>query len=106
MTVWIKQILFIGLIFLLLGTGLLPGNGTVSHADTLSMPDVESQPPNDDQGVSRPVRGLTMDEVRSKFGEPLEVDGPVGNPPITRWSYDHFTVVFESNYVIDSFVPK
>jgi len=106
MTVRIKPILFIGLIFLLLGEGLLPGNGAVSHADNLSMPEVDSQPPNDNQGVLRPVRGLTMDEVRSKFGEPLQVDGPVGNPPITRWSYDHFTVVFESNYVIDSYVPK
>jgi hypothetical protein len=74
-------------------------------ADVIKMPDVE-QTPNSDQGQERPVRGLTMDEVKEQFGEPRSVDGPVGNPPITRWNYEKFTVVFENNYVIDSFVAK
>jgi hypothetical protein len=28
--------------------------------------------------------------------------GPVGEPPITRWDYDKFVVVFEYNRVIHS----
>ena len=81
-------------------------NSAALHADTLRMPEADSQPPNSDQGVVRPARGLSMDEVKSQFGSPLAVDGPVGQPPITRWTFDKFTVVFEGNIVIDSFVAK
>ena len=76
-----------------------------SPADTLMMPGV-TQPPNNSQGVVRPVRGLSMDEVQTQFGKPANVDGPVGKPPITRWIYAKFTVVFEGKTVIDSFVAK
>lgn len=104
MIVSIKRILLVSVTLLV--AGFTAFTQPLVRADTLNMPEFGSQPPNNDQGVSRPVRGLTMDDVRAKFGEPREVNGPVGNPPITRWIYKDFTVVFESNYVIDSFVPK
>ena len=50
-----------------------------------------------------PHRGLTKDEVRSEFGQPGNTEGPVGSPPITRWEYDNFTVVFEYNHVLHSY---
>lgn len=52
--------------------------------------------------LEMPVRGATMDRVRQLFGAPQSVSGPVGEPPITRWNYDNFVVVFEHNRVIHS----
>jgi len=75
-------------------------------ADTLVIPDISNQPSNSPEGVPRPTRGMTMDQVREQFGEPQEVKGPVGNPPITRWYYDRFIVNFEREYVIHSMVRK
>jgi hypothetical protein len=49
-----------------------------------------------------PTRGMTMDRVQSRFGAPVSVHGPVGDPPITRWDYDGFVVVFEYRHVVHS----
>jgi hypothetical protein len=50
-----------------------------------------------------PTRGMTMDRVQSRFGAPASVKGPVGSPPITRWDYPGFVVVFEHRHVVHSF---
>ena len=63
-------------------------------------------PPNSPDGVLRPERGARQDKVRAQFGEPLRIVGPVGDPPITRWEYDRFTVVFEHQYVLHSVVHR
>jgi len=47
-----------------------------------------------------PVRGMSMNSVKAKFGEPQKVHQAKGKPPITRWDYPEFIVVFESNSVI------
>ena len=49
-----------------------------------------------------PERGMTQDAVRAKFGAPKRQVAPVGNPPISRWVYDDFTVYFEGRYSIHS----
>jgi len=49
-----------------------------------------------------PHRGLSMDQVRAKFGEPLMTKAAVGSPPITRWEYQGYVVYFEHNLVITS----
>ena len=49
-----------------------------------------------------PSRGMTMDRVQSRFGAPQSVAGPIGEPPITRWDYDGFVVVFEYRHVVHS----
>jgi len=69
-----------------------------SHAETFSIPN----PANTTQGVLRPTRGMTMDQVLAEFGEPLTIKDPVGSPPITRWEYEKFTVNFEHSWVIRS----
>lgn len=51
-----------------------------------------------------PENGLTMTEVEQRFGEPAERRPAVGNPPITRWIYDDYSVFFEHNLVIESVV--
>ena len=62
-----------------------------------------------DSQVERPKRGLTMDEVEKQFGAPATRHPAVGGssqqqPPITRWDYNGFTVVFERDRVIDAVV--
>jgi hypothetical protein len=52
--------------------------------------------------IRLPGRGMTMEQVEAKFGPPREKLPDVGDPPITRWNYDGFSVYFEYQYVIDS----
>jgi hypothetical protein len=49
-----------------------------------------------------PTRGSTMNSVREGLGRPERVVGPVGDPPITRWVYEQFTVYFEHDRVLHS----
>ena len=53
-----------------------------------------------DSAVERPNRGATMKAVEDKFGQPSERHATVGQPPITRWDYPHFSVFFEKDRVI------
>ena len=54
--------------------------------------------------VAIPSRGMTMDQVASKFGAPVTKVPPVGKPPISRWEYPGFVVYFEHEHVIHSVV--
>jgi hypothetical protein len=54
--------------------------------------------------VNTPVRGMTMSQVASKFGEPVTKVPAVGKPPISRWEYPGFVVYFEHEHVIHSVV--
>lgn len=50
--------------------------------------------------VDMPATGMSKERVRSLFGEPLEEIPAKGQPPISRWKYQEFTVYFDSNTVI------
>jgi hypothetical protein len=54
--------------------------------------------------LATPARGMTMDQVASKFGDPATKIPAVGNPPISRWEYPGFVVYFEREHVIHSVV--
>ncbi|HMD28678.1 MAG TPA: hypothetical protein VKH13_08930 [Steroidobacteraceae bacterium] len=54
--------------------------------------------------VATPTRGMTMDQVAGKFGDPASKVPAVGNPPISRWEYPGFIVYFEHEHVIHSVV--
>ncbi len=54
--------------------------------------------------LQRPKRGATMGDVERQFGAPVNRHATVGQPPITRWDYNGFCVVFEKDRVIDSVV--
>lgn len=47
-----------------------------------------------------PERGLDKSTVETRFGAPLRIEGPVGEPPITKWVYADFIVVFEYDRVL------
>ena len=57
-----------------------------------------------DAGVAAPVRGMTMAQVASKFGDPVTKVPAVGKPPISRWEYPGFVVYFERDHVIHAVV--
>lgn len=80
-----------------LALGLAAGAAT---GDTLLVDSVESG-----SGVARPERGMTMDGVLQRFGEPALRAGPVGEPPISTWDYGDFVVYFENQYVIHAVIP-
>lgn len=50
--------------------------------------------------VDMPAKGMSKERVRSLFGAPLEEIPPTGQPPISRWKYQEFTVYFDNNTVI------
>ena len=53
-----------------------------------------------DSNVSRPQRGMHMSAVEKQFGAPVTRHETVGQPPITRWDYNGFSVFFERDIVI------
>ena len=59
-----------------------------------------------ESSVERPKRGSTMSEVEKHFGSPVERHPTVGQPPITRWDYNGFSVFFEKDRVIDAVVTS
>lgn len=50
--------------------------------------------------ASFPGKGMSQAAVRASWGTPMEIEGPVGQPPISQWHYQNFVVYFETNRVI------
>ncbi len=53
-----------------------------------------------------PTRGMDMANVRNAFGAPREEHAAVGDPPITRWDYDGYSVFFEHDKVLHSVIVE
>jgi hypothetical protein len=95
---------FLGL-FLQLSLALCLSTSAFSvSSNTLLIDAISDAPPNDPSGLPRPTNGQTMNMVLAKFGNPSKKLPAVGNPPITRWVYDGFTVYFEHKLVLKSAV--
>ena len=73
---------------------------SVAVAETVQIP--VGQQGQDKQNVSRPRAGMSQNQVKEMFGNPIEWTNPVGEPPITKWIYSDFIVVFEYDHVIHS----
>jgi hypothetical protein len=73
-------------------------------ADVLLMDAIKDEPVNSAEGLPRPTRGMTMDQVKQRFGDPVTEYPWVGDPPITRWDYNNYSVFFEHQYVLTSVV--
>ncbi len=56
--------------------------------------------------VSAPSNGQKMQDVESQYGEPLQRAGSVGDPAITKWVYQAFTVYFENETVLHSVIHR
>jgi len=80
---------------------LLIAFGGAATAETVNMQGA-SAAAND----GHPTRGMTQQRVESKFGSPVSVVSPVGDPPITRWVYADFVVFFEYDRVIHAVAKR
>lgn len=89
------------LLALALSLAVLAG---ITQADTLVMESVATAPENSPSGIERPGSGASMSQVEERYGMPMERLPAVGDPPITRWEYDTYTVYFEHDRVIHSVV--
>lgn len=65
----------------------------VSRAEELAVPQAPA-------AAERPNRGMSMQSVEARYGEPAKREAAVGQPPITRWEYPGFVVYFEHQIVI------
>jgi hypothetical protein len=91
---------------MMLAGSLLLLSSTVAQADVLSIADPRYDIPNTATGVVRPTQGMNMTQVEQQFGAPANKRAAVGDPPITRWSYDSFDVFFEYDKVIHAVVNR
>lgn len=85
------------LLFLTLAVAV---SGT-AFADVLLMEGIQSAP-----AIQAPRNGISMAQVRQQFGEPLQELPAVGEPPITRWEYDGYSVFFEHDLVLHSVIHR
>jgi hypothetical protein len=77
--------------------------GGVAGAETIAIDNGIAVKESD---VATPARGMTMDQVATKFGTPVTKVPAVGKPPISRWEYPGFVVFFEFDHVIHSVVAN
>jgi hypothetical protein len=85
----------------LLGLGLaLSPAGNVS-ADVLLIEEVRQA-----DRMELPTNGMKQPDVRSRFGGPAAESAPVGDPPISRWDYDGWSVYFEYDLVLFTVLHK
>ena len=47
-----------------------------------------------------PVNGQDKTSVEAKFGTPIQKQSAVGDPPISSWKYDTYSVYFEHELVL------
>lgn len=90
---------------LIIGTALFSFTNPC-QAEVISITNPSYEVANDPTGIIRPTRGMSMAQVKQQFGEPVSTQPAVGQPPITRWEYKKFEVVFEYDKVIHSVVVR
>jgi hypothetical protein len=77
-----------------------------AEGDTLLIERVQEE-----NTAAMPARGMSAQEVESRFGAPSSKLDPRGGqkrqwPTINRWTYPTFTVYFEKSRVIDAVANK
>jgi len=74
---------------------------STASADVLLIEEVRQA-----DNMAVPANGLSMAEVEAQFGSPGSKQGPVGDPPITQWVYDRWSVYFEFDKVLFTVLHK
>jgi len=69
--------------------------------DVLLIDSIKSAP-----AIRTPRNGVDMASVRQQYGDPISEGAPVGDPPITRWEYEGFSVYFEYDLVLHSVIHR
>jgi len=73
----------------------------IARADVLLIEEVRQS-----ERMNLPVNGVSKDKVRATFGDPVQEHAAVGDPPITRWTYDNWSVYFEYDLVLFTVLHK
>ena len=69
--------------------------------DVLLIDSIQSAP-----AMQTPRTGISMAGVRQQYGDPVSEGSSVGEPPITRWEYEGFSVYFEHDLVLHSVIHR
>ena len=56
--------------------------------------------------MTLPVNGETKTAVEARYGAPVSRSGPVGDPPISKWEYQRWSVYFEYDRVLFTVIHK
>ena len=88
----------LALIFTILAGLLLPFS---LSADVLLIEEVRQS-----DRMEVPDNGMTTADVRARFGNPVREHSPIGDPPITRWEYEKWSVYFEFKVVLFTVLHK
>jgi len=72
-----------------------------TSGDVLLIDSIQSVP-----AIQTPHKGVNMASVRQQYGDPISEGGTIGDPPITRWEYDGFSVYFEHDRVLHSVIHR
>lgn len=80
-------------------SGLVPC--TAALADVLLIEEVRQS-----ERMDLPENGMNKDQVRARFGEPVTSHAAVGDPPISRWDYDGWSVYFEYDLTLFTVLHK
>jgi hypothetical protein len=86
---------------LMLGVTALLAVPATAPADVLLIEEVRQS-----ERMQLPVNGMNKDDVRAKYGAPAQTHAAVGDPPITRWDYEHWSVYFEYDLVLFTVLKK
>ena len=78
-----------------------PNVSSRTSGDVLLIDSIQSVP-----AMQTPRKGVNMASVRQQYGDPLSTGSTVGDPPITRWEYNGFSVYFEHDLVLHSVVHR
>lgn len=71
------------------------------NADVLILDEVRQV-----ERMDLPENGLSKADVEARFGQPQERHGAVGEPPISRWDYEGYSVYFEHDLVLFSVLAE
>lgn len=71
-----------------------------------SVVEASHQQAQNKQSIPRPIKGMSKAQVSQKFGQPSSTEAPVGQPPISLWTYPEYSVYFEYNHVIHTVLPN
>ena len=76
-------------------------NSGPALADVLLVDSIQSAPQ-----IQTPRNGLTMSQIRQQYGNPASELPAVGNPPISRWEYDGYSVFFENDLALHTVIHQ
>jgi len=80
---------------------LLLINSGPALADVLLVDSIQSAPQ-----IQTPRNGLTMSQIRQQFGAPASEIPAVGDPPISRWEYNGYSVFFENDLALHTVIHQ